>query len=148
MSTTISERLWAKIDRRGPDDCWLWTASKTPRGYGQLAIGDHIPARAHRLAFREGGVEIPPGMLVLHSCDTPACCNPRHLRIGTQADNIKDAVARGRNPRGERHGNARLTAAQVDAIRCARGRSQRALAADFGVSRITIRRVLARQTWR
>ena len=83
------------------------------------------------------------GRFVLHSCDTPLCCNPKHLFIGTQADNKRDAISKERLP------GAKLTAVDVLAIRRApRGYGQgKALATAYGVSAKTISRVWRRQRW-
>lgn len=78
----------------------------------------------------------PPGVCVLHKCDTPACVNPNHLRLGTHADNMADKVRRGRQARGERHTRAKLTRNDVDAIRWAvsMGVSHRRLAEAYRLS--------------
>lgn len=87
------ERFWEKVDKRGPDDCWEWNGSRT-RGYGYFTIRKKA-TRAHRLSFfLEHGHWPQPECL--HSCDNPACQNPRHLWEGTQLDNIRDACQKGR----------------------------------------------------
>jgi hypothetical protein len=94
-----------------------------------------------------------PRDLALHHCDVPACCNPAHLFLGTQADNLRDCAAKGRyhKPAGEAHWNARLSDAAVREIRtlyptCAY--SQQDLAGLFGVAKSTIWRVLSGEQWR
>jgi hypothetical protein len=84
--------------RRGMTSCWEWCAGKDGRGYGWLTF-ERKKQHAHRLAYRAWRGEIPEGMLVLHECDVPACCNPDHLKVGTQSDNMRDRIARGRYPR-------------------------------------------------
>jgi hypothetical protein len=73
------------------DECWPWLGSRTVNGYGRL--GNRY---AHRLVYEQEVGPIPDGLNVLHSCDNPPCVNPRHLRVGTQADNARDALERGR----------------------------------------------------
>jgi len=94
---------------------------------------------------------IPDGMQVLHRCDNPPCCNPAHLFLGTQADNIADMIAkrRGGAVSGEAHYRAKLTADQVSAIRAryAAGETQVALAREFGVSQTNISRIVRGTTW-
>ena len=77
--------------------CHLWSGSRTSSGYG--VIGDTSRTRAHRLSWELANERrIPAGMVVRHTCDTPACINPRHLLIGTDLDNAWDAIERGRRP--------------------------------------------------
>src|SRR3990167_4061840 len=96
------ERFWSKVDRSGgPDACWPWLKGRMYYGYGLFFIrkgkGKVINKSAHRSAWELTHGAIPKGLFVLHSCDNPPCCNPSHLRLGTQADNIKDCIERGRN---------------------------------------------------
>jgi HNH endonuclease len=89
------QRFWAKVDRRGEDECWPWTAGKLYNGYGQF---DN--QAAHRVAYELAIGPIPAGLQVDHAChnDTGcpggigcphrACCNPTHLEIVTQRENI------------------------------------------------------------
>jgi hypothetical protein len=111
-------RFWKYVDRRGPGECWPWTGA-TRSGYGCLTVkvdGKPKSRRAARMAWAlANGRPLGPGMMALHRCDNPPCCNPAHLYEGTAADNMADKVARGRqsrsgarNPaRGDRNG-ARL----------------------------------------
>lgn len=93
----IDQRFWPKVKKRGPDDCWLWTARKGTHGYGMISSPGHGMLFAHRVCFAIHNGPIPSGLVVLHSCDTPACVNPAHLRLGTQGDNLRDMSAKGRN---------------------------------------------------
>ena len=95
---TLAEKFNAKI-KRG-DGCWLWQASVTADGYGRMGIGGPGNKRmlAHRVAWQLYVGKIPDGMLVLHKCDNPPCCNPKHLFLGTDADNARDMSRKGRHP--------------------------------------------------
>ena len=89
-----SKRFWSKVDIRDEGDCWNWMASMR-NGYGQFYM-DYAQHRSHRVAWELINGEIPYGMLCLHRCDNPLCCNSDHLYLGTQIDNMKDKVDRNR----------------------------------------------------
>lgn len=76
--------------------CWLWLGADS-KGYGRTMIRRKQMA-AHRLSYElHRGVTVPAGLVVLHSCDVPCCVNPSHLSVGTQMENIHDALAKGRH---------------------------------------------------
>jgi hypothetical protein len=90
---TLAERFWLKVDKRGPDECWMWLGSLHEDGYGQIWM-DGRTQRAHRASLRVHGLEPPPYdggtarcYVVDHACSKPGCVNPRHLRIVTQEEN-------------------------------------------------------------
>src|SRR5689334_20332193 len=113
---SIVDRFWSKVDKRGPDECWLWKASCQPSGYGQINVAHNIQT-AHRLSWEIANGPIPNGMCVLHRCDVRSCVNPQHLFLGTHADNVVDKVSKDRHQYGERSPLAKLTEADVIAIR-------------------------------
>lgn len=95
VSQPLADRFWAKVDRRGEDECWLWLGAHDGR-YGQL-WKDGRNQRAHRISWEiHHGVEFPDGMDACHTCDTPSCVNPAHIFPGTPSDNARDALAKGR----------------------------------------------------
>jgi hypothetical protein len=154
ISTLITDRtetiFWAKVDRRGPDECWPWQGSADRRGYGQVMLRDHRPRRAHHLALHFDGRPRPGNLHCLHSCDNPSCCNPAHLRWGTIAQNAKEKSERGRCPdtSGERNAHHKLTEDQVREIRSST-ETHRALAAKYGLSsHRTIGRIKRHEKWR
>ncbi len=93
--------FWTKVDKRSPKECWPWTASTFPDGYGNFQS-----YLAHRIAYFLLTAKDPGEQGVCHTCDNPPCCNGLHLFSGTQVDNMKDMVSKGRkNPAlGERNG--------------------------------------------
>lgn len=105
---------------------------------------------AHRYAWERVNGPVPDGMHVCHRCDVPACVNPAHLFLGTNADNTADKHAKGRSARGEKDGNSKLTARDVVMIRKARasGESFTRIAARYGVWYQTIQDIIAGRTWR
>lgn len=92
------EKFWAKVDRRGPDECWPWLGCLSTMGYGRAGKKGY----AHRLAWRLMRGPIPAGHYVLHRCDNPPCCNPSHLFLGDAAANARDMAAKGRVGGGPR----------------------------------------------
>lgn len=98
-SRTFEEKLTNKIDIRGEDECWPWTGGTDGKGYGLVNSAPNGETRAHRAAWVHYCGPIPDGVYVLHRCDNPPCCNPRHLFLGTQQDNMNDMYAKGRRQR-------------------------------------------------
>lgn len=94
----IADRFAGKYTADEKTGCWNWTACKDKNGYGHIALGGKHGGHvlAHRVSYEANVGPIPDGMMVLHSCDNPACVNPAHLRVGTQFDNMADMAARGR----------------------------------------------------
>ena len=94
---TVEQRFWEKVDKRGPDECWQWTACTGPTGYGTFD-----GKRAHRVSWAwANGRPVPDGLVVCHSCDNPGCVNPAHLWAGTQRDNMHDCIRKGRRAKNE-----------------------------------------------
>lgn len=145
-------RFRAKVaTSAGPDACWLWIAGIGSHGYG-LIWRDGAMRLAHRVAYGIATGPIPEGLAVRHKCDNRLCVNPAHLETGTQADNLRDMDDRGRRGTtpGEKHGNVKLSAADIPTIRTrhAAGESQHALAREYGVNQGTISHVVSRTTWK
>lgn len=93
-------RFWAKV--QVGDGCWLWLAHTNNKGYGVIGVGNRLHL-AHRISYMISYGPIPNGLELLHSCDNPPCVFPGHLRIGTHAENMAEASAKGRFPTGDRH---------------------------------------------
>ena len=126
----IEDRFWRKVDKRGPDECWEYTEARSTRGYGKFWMnGKSIAASRAAYIFTYG--PLTKDLYACHKCDNPACCNPNHLFAGTNADNSRDMVKKGRNvmnaeqrarrkaslPRGEKHPNAIWIDDEIAAIR-------------------------------
>lgn len=141
------------ISKVGPVDpetgCQEWTGGRVNGKYGRFTE-DYVPQEAHRLAYAIEYGEVPEGMWVLHSCDNPPCCNPAHLRLGGNTENVADRVARGRGLVGQDHPMARLTEQDVLKIRAAvaAGEDARAVATKYGLQgRSSVYLVLSGRTW-
>ncbi|MFE9337723.1 HNH endonuclease [Streptomyces sp. NPDC007063] len=149
---SLADRFWAKVDKRGPDECWPWTAVVNENGYGVMRPEGQRSGptvKAHRVSLMLAGVDIE-GHVVRHACDNPPCVNPAHLSVGSMADNSADRNSRGRTARGSRSGTAKLTEQQVTEIRAraAAGHLHRLIAADYGISRPNVSRIVNGKGWR
>ena len=143
--------------------CWLWDKSVFSNGYGQVSILGRTRL-AHRLAYEAFAGPIGDGLDVCHTCDVPSCVNPDHLFLGTRADNMQDASAKGRTARGDRdgahggrcgvrgisHGRSKLTPDNVRDVRrrTAAGAAHKALAREYGVAPYAIKCAALRLTWK
>ena len=141
----IADRFWEKVVKEPNSGCWLWTAAVDNDGYGNLALGTGCRL-AHRVSWELHNGPIPTGLHVLHKCDTPPCVNPAHLFLGTHADNMADAISKGR--RGPRW-TPKLTQETVIEIRqrMSNGDTQAAIAAHYGVAQPTISNIKTGRTW-
>lgn len=143
-------RFWDHVDiSPDPNGCWVWRGLTSTGGYGLVTI-HYKMYRTHQLAYELMTGPIPPGALVLHSCDNPPCVNPAHLRLGTDKDNALDRVARGRQIQGTVHHNAKLTDDAVRDIRRlhAAGANISQLSRQFDINRHQIRDVIRRKWWK
>jgi hypothetical protein len=89
MRASLADRFFAKVDRSvGPDACWLWSASRTVKGYGKFTKEkSHGWTHAHRVSWELTNGPIPPGMYVSHRCGERLCVNTRHLALVTAEQN-------------------------------------------------------------
>lgn len=146
-----AERFWKQVQINGPDECWPWTGVRDRRNYGTARLRSEnrcIPA--HRVAYLLTYGEFDRILFVLHRCDNPPCCNPKHLFLGTHQDNMDDMSSKKRACCGEDRPQSKLTAEKVLEIRriYAEGNiSQYEVARRFGVNRSAIEKIVLRKTW-
>ena len=124
--TPLEERLWSSIDKGETDSCWIWRGQINDAGYGCIFVEKgKSPARVHRVVYELLVGPIPVGLHLIHQCDDRyptndisyrRCCNPEHLKPGTNTENIERRVALGRSMRGGSHVRARLSDDQVRAV--------------------------------
>lgn len=147
LTKNAADRFHAKVDRRDDTNCWPWSGAHFSTGYPAFWLnGNNVGG--HRVALL---LDSGPGEgMALHSCDNPGCVNPRHLRWGTPAENMRDRSERQRAPLGELHSRARLTASAVRSIRArhAAGEGLSNLGLEYGVTRQAIYRVVNGHAWR
>ena len=121
----VHVRLWNRVDVGWDCECWEWQGYRNRKGrqnsagYGQIGLGskEEGVGEVHRLAYEFFYGAIPAGMVIRHRCDNPPCCNPHHLVLGTQADNVRDAVERKRVAREFALPQTKLSDEQVREIR-------------------------------
>lgn len=148
LSELEAERFWALVDRGLVDNCWNWRGALSTAGYGRFKLRGklYLP---HRVAYRIACGEIVDGpehhgAVIMHRCDNPRCCNPAHLALGTQLNNVVDMDAKGRGNRSKpRIFNP--TAAQIYEI-IHSPKSAYALAEEWGAHPDWINRV-RREHW-
>ncbi len=172
------ERLWSKINKLGPvarealGPCWIYTGRIDEEGYGQFMVtSPRLPLaprqkgmRAHRACWFL--IHGATSKFLLHKCDVRSCCNPEHLFPGSQADNIADMVAKGRQAKGATHGSVSHPEAiargerngggkKMDTLSVLRavarysfGDSHREIAREFGVSKTMIGSIMRGEAWR
>jgi len=148
------EVLWSKVDKRGEDKCWDWKGFKNHDGYGRTWINDK-GYYAHRVIYSlvypntitlNAPLSQDDSGFLLHTCDNPSCCNPKHLWVGTHADNMADKVAKGRSPdfSGGKGPRCKLTMDQAKEARLLRktGMTIPQLMEKFELSRASMKTLL------
>lgn len=151
-----STRLLSRVANKSDSECWEWTGRRTVHGYGVLDMRERggkraRPRLAHRLIYEHFIGPLAADLVVCHRCDNPPCCNPAHLFIGTQADNVRDMIEKGRKAslkprRGSEANFSKLTEAQVREILQSK-ETLRALGQRYGVSSTAIQYIRSGRNW-
>lgn len=149
----VLERFWAKVAIADPRTCWLWTgARKPPYGYGQFVLKRDVYVTASRFALATKVGALPSRIQACHSCDNPPCCNPAHLFPGTQSENNRDCISKGRGnrSRGEAHRDAKLTEEIVVQLRAMpfTDEVRKEMAQAYGVNKHAIYMAQTGRTWK
>ena len=144
---TTKARFLSHVNKNS-DGCWVWKGGLHKRGYGIFWL-EGKGQLAHRISFSLFKRDLKPTENVLHKCDNPQCVNPKHLIAGTQADNMRDMIEKGRDRKafGENAGKAKLTEVDVKIIRSSNSTALE-LAEIFGVSRSQIYYIRNRTNWK
>lgn len=143
--------FWTLLDiKANPDECWEWTRGKNQDGYGRIMLSG-VFHFAHRLAWKYTHGK-DTDLHILHHCDNRICSNPNHLYAGTNADNIRDRVERGRSnpPLGENHKKSIAKLDQIKEVKCLYrdGMTQVAIAKQVGLSKGIVNYAVTGRTWR
>ena len=152
---TVTERqrvnFLAKFIPEPNSGCWLWTGAHDKRTqYGSFGLGTGLSFQAHRVSWAIHREPPPSDKQVLHRCDNPACINPDHLFLGDHAMNMRDKADKGRASavRGSAHPKAKLTEADIIAIRASTENVLKVLCPRYGISDTKIYRIKTRRDWR
>ena len=143
----IRERFHLQCRTHKQTGCWIWVGHIGSRGYGRIKVNRKTKS-AHRVSYELFVGEIPDGMFVCHSCDTPACVNPDHLFLGTPKENSADMMRKWRDLQriGEHCSTAKLTTEQAKAI-SASSVPVKEIAKEFGLSLSAVYRIRSGKTW-
>lgn len=148
-------RFWRHVEKSEGDECWLWTGALTHDGYGRFKVlidGQWTHVGAHVYSWELVNGSWPEGLVSRHHCDIRNCVRPDHIQPGTNKENSTDMMARGRASRmhqlrGESHGKARLTEADVLWIRQSNWKTSD-IARLFGVAYSTVHHVRSGVNWK
>lgn len=151
VSEADQRRFWSKTRLPDAAGCMLWTDAPSAYGYGRLRVnGKQVGAHRISLLLAEGPP--PPGKPEsAHACRNRLCVAPEHLRWASAQENADDRERDGTALRGERHGQAKLTAVQVAEIRrayTAGEANQPELGRQYGVQQAAISKIVLGRKWR
>lgn len=146
---SLEIRFWKMVDKKEEDECWIFIGCKNKDGYGKMSKGNSKLDSTHRISYELHKGNIPENMVVMHTCDNPSCCNPKHLILGTQNDNMQDMISKRRFvPRNTPY---KLTEEQMIEIRNnyigKRGEKVK-LAKEYDVVVTTITNILNNKSWK
>ena len=151
---TETDRFWLKVDKKHPDECWIWMGAKHKSGYGNFKLDNKKIVKSHRYSFLITHGQLDESLYVCHSCDNPSCVNPNHLWQGTAKENNKDCRDKNRavfppDQKVENHSQHILTNNDVLDIRKKfhNGVKQADLMRSYQVSRNTIYKICRNKSW-
>lgn len=149
-------RYQAKVGRAGLNECWSWLACVSSSGYGCIGYKKKM-LTASRVAWELEHGPIPGGLVVCHKCDNPRCCNPHHLFLGTQHQNILDSASKGRHRSktrpdegcGANHHHANLNEWSACGVLARRlmGAPIKEVAEEHGITTSTVSKIALGQCW-
>ena len=145
--------FWERVEAQtvvNENGCHEFTGYKNECGYGRIHKDKKL-VFVHREVYEKVHGYIPKGMVIMHSCDNPACINPNHLSANYQSENIKDMIEKGRsvNKFGSKHGMSKINETDVINIkkRLSEGDTCVAISKDYSVSEGTIRNIKKGRNW-
>ena len=146
----LKKRFYNKYQENG--GCWIWTGSLNVWGYGVIRV-NRKNMLAHRISWIIHEGDIPEDLLICHTCDNPACVNPKHLWLGSNKDNMTDMYLKNRSnqPKGEKHALCKLNDKKVFKIRSLykpRIYPANRIAKEFNVSEVCVYNIIYKRTWK
>ena len=144
------EDFWFWVNVKTENECWPWLGTLNQWGYGRYRINGFF-GMAHRIAYEKTTSKNIKGLIAMHICDNPKCCNPKHIALGTHADNQADKVAKNRQAKGESNGQSILTEQQVFEARqkyATTKLSYKKLAEEYGVHTDTMQKAIRGINWK
>lgn len=149
---SAAERFASMVGPATPAGCTEWTGYRNKCGYGLFRSGQGPSSvrSAHRFAYEQAHGPIPDGMIIMHSCDNPACVNSDHLSAGSPSENMADRNQKGRQARGVTHHSSKLIDRDIRVIRQLFAARMRVndIARLFSVSPATVSHIKTNRTWR
>jgi len=136
------ERILTHVVKHEESKCWEWNGFKNKLGYGLFWLNNK-QYRVHKFSLEKKlDRKLQTDEVTRHMCHNPCCCNPDHLEVGTQQDNINDKILAGRQSKGEKNGASKLTDGQISEIRAYQGMYTRSELADmYNVHTVHISRI-------
>lgn len=154
VSEKFVERFWRYVQKSSPNKCWKWVGAISGNKYGSFWNGER-QIKAHRFSYIIHNGKIPSNLIVMHKCDNMVCVNPNHLQLGTNKDNIQDALTKGRMTAGESFWASKATDELVIKIRNEFREPFTLLEECKRLNRLfpeiapsTIRKIVRRETWK
>ena len=155
---TLEERFWRQVEVKGEDECWNWKAKSKIKGYGVIGRGGRLAPKvlAHRLSWELANGPVPEnkdehhGNVIMHKCDNRLCVNPNHLTLGTQAENVRDMLTKGRGvnnpPIGSKHHATTINEGEAAKLYTMNG-PYKAIAQEIGCSLHVVKDIKRGKTW-
>lgn len=147
---SFEKRFWGRVDKNGPNGCWVWTGVTNERGYGMICWGGNKNYRAHRYVWEQKHGPTPSYQFCLHKCDNRRCVNPDHIFLGSYKENAHDMISKGR---AKLYTRAKITKEDAEQIRRdfvrvnSRKSNAKELAGRYGVQVGAIYAVVHGKVW-
>lgn len=145
-----AEFVLRRVDKSGGESaCWPFMGRRSRVGYGRIQY-KRKTRMAHSVALEIATGHRPSGMIAMHLCDNPPCCNPTHLRWGTYQDNADDAVSKRRHAFGSRSGRSKFCESDIASVigRVRKGEPPLSIAQEFGCTREAVYAILNGRNWK